>query len=63
MMEIQFAASAKNVLPLHEMARPYTSWFEARDVVTALPMQPRLTKFVRARVMGGAVWPVLKIWA
>ena len=53
MMEIQFAAGAKNVLPLHEMARPYTTWSEARDAVNALPMQPRLTKFVSAHVMGG----------
>ena len=53
MMEIQFAAGAKNVLPLHEMAKPYTSWSEARDAVNALPMQPRLTKFVSAHVMGG----------
>ena len=53
MMEIQFAAGAKNVLPLHEMARPYATWAEARDAVNALPMQPRLTKFVSAHVMGG----------
>jgi choline dehydrogenase-like flavoprotein len=52
-MEIQFAAGAKNVFPLHEMARPYTTWAEARDAVNALPMQPRLTKFVSAHVMGG----------
>ena len=53
MMEIQFAAGAKTVFPLHEMARPYTTWTEARDAVNALPMQPRLTKFVSAHVMGG----------
>jgi choline dehydrogenase-like flavoprotein len=53
MMEIQFAAGAKNVFPLHEMARAYTTWAEARDAVNALPMQPRLTKFVSAHVMGG----------
>jgi choline dehydrogenase-like flavoprotein len=53
MMEIQFAAGAKNVFPLHEMAKPYTTWAEARDAVNALPMQPRLTKFVSAHVMGG----------
>jgi choline dehydrogenase-like flavoprotein len=53
MMEIQFAAGAKTVLPLHEMATPYSSWAQARDAVDALPMQPRLTKFVSAHVMGG----------
>lgn len=53
MMEIQFAAGALQVLPLHEMARPYTSWPEARDAVNALPMKPMLTKMVSAHVMGG----------
>ena len=53
MMEIQFAAGAKQVLPLHEMAKPYTSWAEAQAAVTALPMKPMLTRVVSAHVMGG----------
>lgn len=53
MAEIQFAAGARQVLPLHEMAQPYTSWGEARDAVKALPMKPLLTKVVSAHVMGG----------
>lgn len=53
MMEIQFAAGARQVLPLHEMASPYTSWAEARDAVNKLPMKPMLTKVVSAHVMGG----------
>ncbi|MDP3798756.1 MAG: GMC family oxidoreductase [Polaromonas sp.] len=53
MMEIQFAAGARQVLPLHEMAQPYTSWAQAREAVNALPMKPRLTKVVSAHVMGG----------
>lgn len=53
MMEIQFAAGAKQVLPLHEMARSYSAWNEARDAVNALPMKPMLTKVVSAHVMGG----------
>jgi choline dehydrogenase-like flavoprotein len=53
MMEIQFAAGAKQVLPLHEMAESYTSWAQARDAVNALPMKPLLTKVVSAHVMGG----------
>lgn len=53
MMEIQFAAGAKQVLPLHEMAQPYTSWAQARDAVNALPMKPMLTRVVSAHVMGG----------
>ena len=53
MMEIQFAAGAAKVLPLHEMARTYTAWTQARDAVNALPMKPLLTKIVSAHVMGG----------
>ncbi len=53
MMEIQFAAGAQQVFPLHEMAQPYTSWAQARDAVHALPMKPLLTKVVSAHVMGG----------
>ena len=53
MMEIQFAAGASRVLPLHEMAQTYTSWGQARDAVKALPIKPMLTKMVSAHVMGG----------
>ncbi|MDO8449165.1 MAG: GMC family oxidoreductase N-terminal domain-containing protein, partial [Rhodoferax sp.] len=53
MVEIQFAAGARQVLPLHEMARPYTAWTEAKQAVEALPMKPLLTKMVSAHVMGG----------
>jgi choline dehydrogenase-like flavoprotein len=53
MMEIQFAAGASKVLPLHEMARPYITWTEARDALSTLPMKPMLTKVVSAHVMGG----------
>ena len=53
MMEIQFAAGARQVLPMHEMAHPYTSWAQAREAVAQLPMKPLLTKVVSAHVMGG----------
>jgi choline dehydrogenase-like flavoprotein len=53
MMEIQFAAGAQQVLPVHELARPYTAWTQARQAVQALPMKPLLTKVVSAHVMGG----------
>lgn len=53
MAEIQFAAGARQVVPVHEMARPYGSWKEARQAVAALPMKPLLTKVVSAHVMGG----------
>jgi choline dehydrogenase-like flavoprotein len=53
MAEIQFAAGAQEVLPVHEMARPYRSWAEAKSAIEALAMKPLLTKVVSAHVMGG----------
>jgi choline dehydrogenase-like flavoprotein len=53
MAEIQFAAGARRVLPVHELARPYESWAQAREAIGALPMKPLLTKVVSAHVMGG----------
>ncbi len=52
-IEIQFAVGAKQVLPVHEMAQPYTAWTQAKAAVEALPMEPLLTKMVSAHVMGG----------
>jgi choline dehydrogenase-like flavoprotein len=53
MMEIQFAAGALKVLPMHEMAKTYTTWTEAKNAVNGFPMKPLLTKIVSAHVMGG----------
>lgn len=53
MAELQFASGAQEVLPVHEMARPYGSWRQAREAIQALPMKPLLTKVVSAHVMGG----------
>ena len=53
MAEIQFAAGARTVTPVHELARPYSSWPEARDAIGALPVLPHLTRVVSAHVMGG----------
>ena len=53
MAEIQFAAGARQVLPVHELARPYTRWQDAREAILSLPMKPLLTKFMSAHVMGG----------
>jgi len=53
MAEIQFAAGAKQVLPVHEMAAPYRSWAEARAAIGQLPIQPLLTRVLSAHVMGG----------
>jgi choline dehydrogenase-like flavoprotein len=53
MAEIQFAAGAQQVLPVHEMASPYRTWAEARAALQSFPMKPLLTKVVSAHVMGG----------
>jgi choline dehydrogenase-like flavoprotein len=53
MAEIQFAAGARTVAPVHELAQQYTSWAQAREAIKALPMKPLLTRVVSAHVMGG----------
>ena len=53
MAEIQFAAGARSVLPVHELAEPYTSFDAAARAIAALPMKPLLTRVVSAHVMGG----------
>lgn len=53
MTEIQFAAGAKQVLPVHERGQLYTSWAQAREAIGQLPMKPLLTRVVSAHVMGG----------
>lgn len=53
MAEIQFAGGAKQVLPVHEQAQPYTSWAQAKAAITQLPMLPLQTRVVSAHVMGG----------
>jgi choline dehydrogenase-like flavoprotein len=53
MAEIQFAAGAKIVMPMHEDAPPYRNWAEAKAGIAALPMGLLRTKVVSAHVMGG----------
>lgn len=53
MAEIQFAAGARTVLPVHEHAEPYASWTQARAAIESLAMKPLLTRVVSAHVMGG----------
>jgi choline dehydrogenase-like flavoprotein len=53
MAEIQFAAGAKEVRPVHEMAANYTSWAQAKQGINALPYKPQLTRIASAHVMGG----------
>jgi hypothetical protein len=53
MAEIQFAAGAKDVAPVHEAALKYTSWAQARAGINALPFKLLATRVVSAHVMGG----------
>jgi choline dehydrogenase-like flavoprotein len=53
MAEIQFAAGAQQVHPVHELAEGYTSFSAAKAAIAALPMKPLLTRIVSAHVMGG----------
>jgi choline dehydrogenase-like flavoprotein len=53
MAEIQFAAGAQSVMPLHEDAAPVNSWREARAAIEGLALQPLHARVVSAHVMGG----------
>jgi choline dehydrogenase-like flavoprotein len=53
MAEIQFAAGARTVMPVHESARPYASPAQARSAIGDLPMEIMRTRVVSAHVMGG----------
>ncbi len=53
MAEIQFAAGAKIVMPLHEDAKPYRHWNDAKRAIASLPMQTLRTRVASAHVMGG----------
>jgi choline dehydrogenase-like flavoprotein len=53
MAELQFAAGAERVLPVHERATPYASWREAQAAIASLPLEPLLARLVSAHVMGG----------
>jgi choline dehydrogenase-like flavoprotein len=53
MAEIQFAAGARSVQPVHELAERYTSWAAAKQGIAALPYKIHITRVVSAHVMGG----------
>jgi choline dehydrogenase-like flavoprotein len=53
MAEIQFAAGAKRVYPVHEAATGYDSWAKAKAAIAALSLEPLATRVVSAHVMGG----------
>ena len=53
MAELQFAAGAQQVIPVHEGVAPLRSWAEARARLSTLSMQPMQLRVVSAHVMGG----------
>jgi choline dehydrogenase-like flavoprotein len=53
MAEIQFAAGAKQVLPIDEQAVMYSTWQQARQAISELSLKPLSTRVVSAHVMGG----------
>ena len=53
MAEIQFAAGAKTVLPVHEDATGYASWSAAKEGIARLDMEVLKAHVVSAHVMGG----------
>ena len=53
MAEIQFAAGAKTVMPVHASGESYASWGEARAGIDALSLKPLNVAVVSAHVMGG----------
>ncbi|PHV12916.1 GMC family oxidoreductase [Chitinimonas sp. BJB300] len=56
MAELQFAAGATHVMPIHEdvAAEGYASWAKARSAILALPLVALRARMVSAHVMGGA---------
>jgi choline dehydrogenase-like flavoprotein len=53
MAELQFAAGATSVMPIHDDGVGYASWAEARAAINAFPLSKLVTPVVSAHVMGG----------
>jgi choline dehydrogenase-like flavoprotein len=53
MAEIQFAAGARTVMPMHENAVGAGSWREARSAIEALSLRSLAARLFSAHVMGG----------
>jgi choline dehydrogenase-like flavoprotein len=53
MAEIQFAAGAKTVTPLHAAGASFAGWREAQAAIGAMALAPLVTPVVSAHVMGG----------
>ena len=54
MAEIQFAAGAQTVMPIHGQGAAFARFDEARAAIDAFALQPLVTPVVSAHVMGGA---------
>jgi len=54
MAEIQFAAGAQSVMPMHADGAAFVNIDEARAAIDAFALQPLVTPVVSAHVMGGA---------
>ncbi|HET9046734.1 MAG TPA: GMC family oxidoreductase, partial [Casimicrobiaceae bacterium] len=52
--EIQFAAGAQSVIPVHGDGVAFTSAASARDAIAKFDLRPLATPVVSAHVMGGA---------
>jgi choline dehydrogenase-like flavoprotein len=53
MAQLQFAAGAQQVLPIHHDATLYNSWPQAKAAIEQLPMENLRQTVVSAHVMGG----------
>jgi choline dehydrogenase-like flavoprotein len=53
MAEIQFAAGATTVMPIHDAGAAYRSWSDARAAIDGFALSPIVTPIVSAHVMGG----------
>ncbi len=54
MAEIQFAAGAARVMPIHGDGTGYPTWGEAQSAIAGYALGPRVTPVVSAHVMGGS---------
>ena len=53
MAEIQFAAGASEVMPVHASGASYRAWSEAQVAIARLPLEPLTAPVFSAHVMGG----------
>lgn len=53
MAELQFAAGAQAVMPVHQDAKLYSSWQQAKTAIADLPLKTYRAALASAHVMGG----------